>query len=364
LLDALTDLSRRETTCLAVLAAYVAVWAVYAAIAKSSQDIHYDMGEMIALSRETLIGTPKHPPLGAWLVGLWFKVFPLADWAYYLFALVIAAIGLWCSWKISERYLDPTKRAVGLALLTLTPFFNFHALKFNANTILIPLWAATTWTFLRSFETRSLRWAALAGLLAAASMLGKYWTIFLLLALALATLADPRRGAYFRSAAPWVTVAAGSVALAPHVAWLVANDFPPLHYGVTSHEVGTYAEALKSVFIYIPAVLGYVAVPIVLVLGAARLSPATLGDVLWPREPDRRTAVLVLTLGILLPAAFTVAAKSAIVALWSMAGMTLLPVVLLSSPRIVISEIAATRILALAAAFPWRWCWPRRSSPC
>ena len=71
-----------------VLAAYCGLWTLYGAIAKGSQDIHFDMGEMVAWSRETLWGTPKHPPLGAWLVRAWFSVFPLADWAYYLFAMV------------------------------------------------------------------------------------------------------------------------------------------------------------------------------------------------------------------------------------------------------------------------------------
>ncbi len=63
---------------LALLAAYAAIWSLYGAIAKSSQDIHFDMGEMIAWSREVTLGTPKHPPLPAWLVRAWFSVFPLA----------------------------------------------------------------------------------------------------------------------------------------------------------------------------------------------------------------------------------------------------------------------------------------------
>jgi hypothetical protein len=41
--------------------------------------------------------------------------------------------------------------------------------------VLMPLWAATTLWFLRSFETRRPLDAALAGLAAAASMYGKYW---------------------------------------------------------------------------------------------------------------------------------------------------------------------------------------------
>ncbi|HVX92096.1 MAG TPA: hypothetical protein VG985_02620, partial [Xanthobacteraceae bacterium] len=67
LCDALTDPRRRERTAFLCLAAYTVLWALYGAIAKSSQDIHFDMGEMVAWSRELDWGTPKHPPLGAWL---------------------------------------------------------------------------------------------------------------------------------------------------------------------------------------------------------------------------------------------------------------------------------------------------------
>jgi hypothetical protein len=43
------------------------------------------------------------------------------------------------------HYPPPGKRVVGMALLTLVPFFNFHAIKFNANTVLTPIWAMATW---------------------------------------------------------------------------------------------------------------------------------------------------------------------------------------------------------------------------
>ena len=130
----------------------------------------------------------------------------------------------------------PEKRVVGLLLLTFLPFYNFHAFKFNANTVLIPLWAATTYWFLCSFETRLASWALLAGVGAAASMLGKYWSVFLLAGLASAALTDARRGAYFRSAAPWLTVASGAVALAPHIAWVMTHGFRPFAFALTTHE--------------------------------------------------------------------------------------------------------------------------------
>src|ERR1700730_5650012 len=118
LIAAFTDPTRRERAAGVVLAAYCGLWTLYGVVAKGSQDVHFDMGEMVAWSRETLWGTPKHPPLGAWLVGVWFSVLPLADWSYYLFAMVIATAALWFAWRIARHYVDPEKRVVGLALLT------------------------------------------------------------------------------------------------------------------------------------------------------------------------------------------------------------------------------------------------------
>src|SRR5881392_233208 len=154
LVNAMIDQRRGDRTVAFALIGFVALWTIYGVIAKGSQDVHFDMGEAVAWSREPALGYSKHPPLSAWVVRAWFTVFPLADWAYYLLAMVLAGLALWIAWILSARWLEGEKRAAGLALLTLVPFFNFHALKFNANTVLIPLWAATTLWFLRSFEER------------------------------------------------------------------------------------------------------------------------------------------------------------------------------------------------------------------
>lgn len=351
LLAALVDPARRERTMLWLLTAYCAVWTLYGVLAKGSQDIHFDMGEMVAWSRDAGIGTPKHPPFAAWLVRIWFALFPPADWAYYLFAMVLATIGLWAAWRLSEHYLEAEKRVVGLVLLTLIPFFNFHALKFNANTILVPLWALTTWFFLRSFETRSALWAALAGLAATASMLGKYWSVFLLAGLGIAALADPRRGAYFRSAAPWVTIAVGALAFAPHVAWIVASGFAPFTYAVEAHPA-TLGSAARSVVGFFGGVAGYLAAPAVLALLATRPRGAGIADTLWPGSPERRLVLVSFLMPLLLPAFVAVALKVEIVSLWAMGGMALLPVVLLSSPRVSVPKPDAVRVLALGIALP------------
>jgi len=231
------------------------------------------------------------------------------------------------------------------------PFFNFHALKYNANTVMMPLWAFATWTFLRSFETRKVSWAALAGVAAAAAMLGKYWSVLLLLGLGLAALADRRRAAYFRSPAPFVTIAVGLVALAPHLAWIWAHDFATFAYATSTHP-GTFAEALASGAYYVAGAFAYAGAPIGLALVAVRPSRAALADTLWPATPERRLAYLSFVLPFLLPALAAAATQSVIVSLWGIGGMTLLPVVLFASPRVALMPAMARRIVAVAIAVP------------
>ena len=169
---ALIDPAKSERTMFVLLSGYAAVWSLYGAIAKASQDLHFDIGEMFAWSHQVSLSAPTHPPLGAWLARAWFAVMPRQDWAFYLFGILLATIALWIAWRLAGRYLTPEKRVLGLALLSLLPFYNFHALKYNASSVLTPFWAATTWWFLLSFETRRGGFAALAGLAAGAAMLG------------------------------------------------------------------------------------------------------------------------------------------------------------------------------------------------
>jgi hypothetical protein len=353
LLAALTDPARRERTVVVVILGYVALWTVYGTLAKAAQDIHADMSELFALGQQLALGYPKHPPLAMVVARAWFAVFPTTDWAFYLLAMANVGLALWIVWRISARFLDSEKQVVGLALLTLVPFFNFHALKFNVNTVLMPLWAATTLWFLRSFETRRLRDAALAGLLAAAAMYGKYWSVFLLLGLGIAALADPRRMTYLRSGAPWVTIAVGALALAPHVAWLIAHDFAPFSYAVVVHGAGSLAATMGTVLSYIAGSIAYVAVPLIIVALAARPGAAAVKDMAWPEAPERRLAALAFWAVLLAPAVVAPLTGIRLVSLWCMSAWTLLPVMLLSSPLVTITRRDAVGILTLAAAFPF-----------
>ena len=324
----------RERNVVLALVVYALVWAAYGTVAKGAQGLHPDMTELIAWSRELAWGYDKHGPVSAVLVWAWFSVFPVAEWSYYLLAMAMPAGALWIVWRLSADYLAVEKRVAGLAFMTFVPFFNFHALKYNVNTVLLPMWALTTWWFLRSYERQSLVYAALAGLAAAAAMLTKYWSVFLLAGLALAALNDARRVRYFRSLAPWVTIVTGFALLAPHLYWLTQHDYAPFSYAVGVHGDDPFLMSAKSALGYLAGSLGYVAVPIIVVLAIARPSRATLADMAWPKEPNRRLAAAAFWAPFLLPVLAALGGGVEITSLWSMSAFSLLPVLLLSPPSV------------------------------
>ena len=348
---ALIDPTRRERTVLWLLAAYVVLWTAYGTIAKAPQGLHPDMTEIVAWSRDLALGYLKHPPLAAWLVRGWFDAVPMGEWSYYLLAMLMPALALWIAWRLMADYLDAEKQVIGLALLTLVPFFNFHALKYNVNTVLMPLWAATTYWFLRSYRFRTSGYAVLAGVGAATSMYGKYWSVFLLAGLVVAALADRRRAAYFRSSAPWITVAVGLLVMAPHLKWLIESHFAPFGYALTIHGEKSFAIAAKSTLGYLGGSLAYVAVPLIVVAVMAR-RPSVLADAAWPRDDERRLAAAAFWAPLLLPVLGAIAGKTEITSLWSMSAWTLLPVLLLSPPALPVRPIDTQRLLGIAIAVP------------
>jgi hypothetical protein len=94
-IDALTDVVRRDYAAILALAAYLVIWTLYGIIAKGNQDLHPDMTELSAWSRDLALGYPKHPPFAADVVRGWFAFFPIRDWSYYLLAILTSTTALW-----------------------------------------------------------------------------------------------------------------------------------------------------------------------------------------------------------------------------------------------------------------------------
>src|SRR6201985_2221672 len=96
---------------------------------KAAQDVHMDVAEAFAWGQKFQLGYGKHPPLSGWVAGLWFRFFPVADWATYALAMTTLGCGLVICWLISLRVVDRRRAFFVVVMLALYPIFNFKGFK-------------------------------------------------------------------------------------------------------------------------------------------------------------------------------------------------------------------------------------------
>lgn len=229
-----------------LIACFVAVWTLYLAIAYAGGGLHPDTLEAWTLGRHFAWGYHKHPPLTGWIAASWTAVFPLSDWSLQLMAMANAGLALIFVDRIARQFVTGHKRILVLLLLMLTPVYQFHAQRFNANSVLLAVWPLATWCFLRAFETRAPLWAVAVGCTTALAMVGKYYSIFLVTSFAFAALAHPARRAYFTSASPWISVVVGLAALSPHIYWLATTGASTFTYAL-AHANGNAVGSLGEI---------------------------------------------------------------------------------------------------------------------
>ena len=237
-----TDATAPPTSTATLVLVHVLVWAALQALVQSNLDSYHDMLENFAWAQTFEWGTFKHPPVFAWVVGLWFEFMPTTDWAYRLLAYANVGLGLWGVAVLAQRLrLAHLAPAAVLLLLWTLPYTTLAA-KFNANSQLLSLWPWTAVALLAAMEARGLRawcWHLALGLLAAASFLSKYYSGVFLLGFLMVALTRTEGLRWLRGPWPWLALGVFLLALWPHLAWLRARDFATLGYAMNQGDGDT-----------------------------------------------------------------------------------------------------------------------------
>src|SRR5882762_3377195 len=248
-------------------AAHAVLWTLILVNLKAAQDVHMDVAEAFAWGQNFQFGYGKHPPLAGWVAGVWFRIFPVANWATYALAMATLGCGLVICWLIALRVVDRRRAFFVVVMLALYPIFNFKGFKYNPDLLqLLPL-PLLVLAYLHAFEKRSVMSGLWLGLAGALALMTKYWVLTMIGAVGLAALIHPGRWLFLRSPAPWVAIATLVVAISPHLVWL------QLVLGYLSHNLAMLA---------IPVLLALLA----LTWGALIRRPRALAANNWRRGPN------------------------------------------------------------------------------
>src|ERR1700728_3095463 len=197
-------------------AIHALLWTVILINLKAAQDVHMDVAEAFAWGQKFELGYSKHPPLAGWVAGLWFKLFPVTDWATYALAMATLGCGLVICWLIAVRVVDYRRAFFVVVMLALYPIFNFKGFKYNPDLLQLVTLPLLVLAYLNAFEKRSARAGLWLGLAGALALMTKYWVLTMIGAVGIAALLHPDRLTFLRSPASWVAIAVALVAMVPH----------------------------------------------------------------------------------------------------------------------------------------------------
>lgn len=225
----LTDFIARQPqrALLAVLAVHLVVWT--ALPAALYPNLPLDLIEALTYGREWQLGYDKLPPLPWWLVEIAYRLVG-RDFAYYALAQIAVAASLALVWRLARPLAGAAGALCAVLILDGLHYFHYTAAKFNHDVIQLPFWALAGLAFHRALRGGGPSAWAMLGASIGLALWAKYFVAVLAVPLAVFLLLDPRARRCWRGPGPYVALAAALIVAAPHLLWLVRNDFLPFAY--------------------------------------------------------------------------------------------------------------------------------------
>src|SRR6476660_4040027 len=270
---------RPQAAFAAFLALHVLVWTALPALLYPNLPL--DLIEALTYGREWQLGYDKLPPLPWWLVELVHQLVGV-DTAYYALAQAAVVGAFAVVWLMARPLVGPVGALVAILLLDGLHYFHYTASKFNHDVIQLPLWALAGYAFHAALRHGRVSHWMLLGLAIGLALWAKYFVVVLAVPLALFLLLDRDARKALATPGPWLALALALVVMAPHLVWLVRNDFLPFAYaearaapvrGLLDHVMHPTVFAVSQLVFMLPALL----------IAAA---------VVWPRPkaPDSKPA--------------------------------------------------------------------------
>ncbi len=267
----------------AVLLLHAAVWTALPTLLYPNLPL--DLIEALIYGREWQLGYDKLPPLPWWLVEIANRSAG-HDFAYYLLAQIAVVAALWLVWLTARPLTGPLGALVAVLIVDGLHYLNFTSAKFNHDVVQLPFWALAGFSFHRALRGGWLGHWLLLGVAIGMALWAKYFVLVLALPLALFLFYDREARKSLATPGPYVAVVAALVTMAPHIVWLVQNDFLPFTYaehravpsrGLIDHVWHPLQFGIGQAFFLIPSLL--IALPLFFPRQGANAPPARTFDV-------------------------------------------------------------------------------------
>ena len=242
------------------LVSHLIVWTLVPSL--SNENLPLDTIEHLAWASNLEWGFDKHPPLVAFILNFFFKIFGNQDWAYYFLSQIFVIIAFLTVYKFADEFFNNKKLALlSVLLLEGIYFYNFTTPEFNVNVCQLPFWALSIYFGWRCIKFEKLLDFAFLGLFISLGILSKYLFIYLVIGIGLLFLYSLQKRKKIKFFNYFTLILIGTLILLPHLIWLVQNNYTTILYGLQRAEgTGSFLDHLiypiifliKQIVIFIP----------------------------------------------------------------------------------------------------------------
>ena len=244
-----------------VLGLHALVWTALPALLYANLPL--DLIEALMYGREWQLGYDKLPPLPWWLVELAYLVTG-HDWSYYLLAQIAVCAALAVIYLAARPLVGGAGALVAVLIVDGLHYLNYTSAKFNHDVVQLPFWALAGYALHRALRKGQIVDWLLLGIAVGMSLWAKYFVVVLVAPMVVFALIDRDARKCLTTPGPYVAAATALVIMAPHLIWLVRNDFLPFAYaehravlsrGWYDHLWHPFQFAVSQLFFLIPSLI-------------------------------------------------------------------------------------------------------------
>ena len=239
---------------------HLIVWTLIPSI--TNNNLPLDTIEALAWGSNLDWGFNKHPPMSAFFLEVFYKIFGTQDWAYYFLSQIFVLIAFYYVFKFAKEILGSISLAlISILILTSIYFYNFTTPEFNVNVCQLPFWSLVVYYSWRLYDSKKIKLSdcLLVGIFAAIGFLSKYLFIYLLISIDLLFIYL----IFFKKVKKFdfkylITLEVFLVLLIPHFIWLSNNEFISIFYGLkrTGLEDSAILDYIKYPLIFLVKQIG------------------------------------------------------------------------------------------------------------
>ena len=242
------------------LLTHLILWTLIPSV--SNKNLPLDTIEALAWGSNLDWGFTKHPPLSAFVVEIFYKIFGPEDWSYYLLSQIFVITSFIFVWKFSNEIFEEKIYSL-LSVLSLSGiyFYNFTTPEFNVNISQLPFWTMSVYFFWKGLNSKNKYNWFFFGIFSALGFLSKYLFIYLLISLLTYFIFNLNK---YKKQIPnyLISILISLVLISPHFVWLFDNNFITIFYGIkrsgltdfvlANHVLNPIIFSIKQFIILIP----------------------------------------------------------------------------------------------------------------